>query len=470
VRPNVLLIIFDTARADAFEPYGAPQGASQAVGDLARRGKAMPNLYGPACWTLPSHASLFTGLLPRATGLITAPGGQMRACRAPMEAQRDRLLPEVLRRAGYEAAAVSTNVWISELTGFATGFDRFVTVDSGRQGKLHDQSRRARLAWDLEGVRARVDDGAEEAGRILRTWIKQPRDRPAFWFVNLIECHSPYLPPSRHNELGLIDRWRAAEEARRYLTLGSIWRACVGGFDVPDEALERMRRLYAGAIEALDDWLAAVLETLDREGALDETLVIVTSDHGENFGVGGLMGHSYSLDDRLIRLPCVTAGPGAFAPREVHSLAALPRLIAEAVGLEQHPWENGLPPPGVAVAQFGPPSGPEDPRVLKAVDDWGLGPEAVSRMTTPMSCATDGRYKLMRRGDREELYDLEDDPLELSPVNPATPSESTVTHLRDALAHPGTTAAAPVQATELAEISDEERQRLEDQMRLLGYL
>jgi arylsulfatase A-like enzyme len=470
MRPNVLLIIFDTARADALEPYGAERGASPAVGDLARRGEAMPNLYGPACWTLPSHASLFTGLLPRATGLITRPGGGIRACRAPMEAQRDRLLPEVLRRAGYETAAVSTNVWVSEVTGFATGFERFVTVNSGRQGRLHDQRRRARLAWDLEGVRARVDDGAQEAGHILRTWIEQRGERPTFWFVNLIECHSPYLPPRRYNDLGLIDRWRAAEEARRHLTLNSIWRASAGGFDVPDAALERMRRLYAGAIEALDDWLAAILEALDREGALDETLVIVTSDHGENFGEGGLMGHAYSLDDRLIRLPCVSAGPGAFASREVHSLAALPRLIAEAVGLEQHPWQNGLPAPGSAVAQFGPPAGPEDPRVLKLVDRWGLGPEAVSRMTTPLNCATDGRYKLMRRGSREELYDLEDDPLELSPVDPASVSESSVAHLRDALAHPATKAAPPGQAAELVEISDEERQRIEDQMRLLGYL
>src|SRR3954468_12183027 len=131
VRPNVLLIVFDTARADAFEPYGAEPGASPVLEDLARSGETADAMFAPACWTLPSHASMFTGLLPRANGLIKAPGGEVHACKAPMEAHRERLLPEVLRRAGYETRAASANLWISKRSGFATGFDRFIEVDSG---------------------------------------------------------------------------------------------------------------------------------------------------------------------------------------------------------------------------------------------------------------------------------------------------------------------------------------------------
>jgi arylsulfatase A-like enzyme len=433
----------------------------------------MPALFAPAAWTLPSHAALFTGLLPRATGLMQAPPGTEQICRRLMAEQRGRLLPEVLRRAGYETGAVSTNMWVSERLGFDTGFDRFVGVDTGRQARIHQESRKARLLWDLEGIRARVDDGAGEAGRVLRGWMGERRDRPFFWFVNLIECHSPYLPPRPYNDLGVRDRWRAAEEARQYLTMGAIWKACAGGFDVPDDALDRMRHLYAAAIRVLDDWLSASLEELDRSGLLDDTLVIVTSDHGENLGEDGLMGHGFSLDNRLIRLPCVVAGPGAFAPREPHSLAALPRLIADAVGVEDHPWGEGLPPDGVAVAQWDPPAGPDDPRIDQAITEWGLGPDAIPPITTELSCATDGRYKLLLKGDREEMYDLENDLLELSPLE-TVGLAADADRLRKAIMHPSATTRratpeAPVEELE-EEISEDERRELEDRMRLLGYL
>ncbi len=468
MRPNVLLIIFDTARADAFEPYGAPAGASPTVRDLASRGHVMPHMYAPACWTLPSHASLFTGLLPRATGLMQAPEG-VHTGSAAMDARRERLLPEVLRRAGYETGAVSANMWISKRSGFANGFDRFVEIDTGRQGQIHAEGRRARLAWNVEGVRARVDDGATEVGRTLRGWMDEPRDRPFFWFVNLIECHSPYLPPKPYNDLGPIDRLRAAREARRYLTMGAIWRACAGGFDVPDDALKRMRRLYGAAVRALDEWLERTLDGLERSGLLEETLVIVTSDHGENFGEDGLMGHAFSLDDRLLHVPFVSAGPGAFAPPAAHSLAELPRLIAEAVGVEDHPWID-LPGDGVAVAQFDPPTGPEDPRVEQALAEWGLGPEAAPRITTELTTATDGRLKLLRRGERELVYDLTRDPLEATPLDPAG-LDPELDSLRRAMGHESATSRreAPEPA-EGDEISEEERRQLEDRMRLLGYL
>ena len=141
--------------------------------------------------------------------------------------------------------------------------------------------------------------------------------------MNLVECHSPYLPPWPYDDLGPIDRLRAAEEARRHLTLSGIWKACAGGFDVAPAALERMRHLYARSVRLMDDWLRDLLDDLDRRGILDRTLVIVTSDHGENFGEGGLMGHAFSLDQRLLRVPLVIAGPGRARRRPGRRLARL---------------------------------------------------------------------------------------------------------------------------------------------------
>src|SRR6266550_2286818 len=115
--PNVLLIVFDTARADAFEPYGGGVGTSPTMSQLAGQGSALPAAYAPSNWTLPSHVSMLSGLEPRATGLLQAPEGNALKVRPVIEALRDRLLPEVLRRSGYSTRAVSANAWISQATG-----------------------------------------------------------------------------------------------------------------------------------------------------------------------------------------------------------------------------------------------------------------------------------------------------------------------------------------------------------------
>ena len=468
MRSNVLWLVLDTARRDAFEPYGAGAGASPAVADLARRGKALEGVHAAGCWTVPSHASMFTGLLPRAAGLCDAPEGSPFNVRPVLEAQRERLLPEVMRRNGYATAGVTTNLWIDEKSGFATGFDDWVSVENTRQEALGANTLRVRLGWARQALRAQVDDGAAEAGRVMRGWAEQERDKPFFWFANLIECHSPYLPPKPWNDLSAADRLRAGQEARRHLTLSEIWKACVGGFDVPDDALERMRRLYACAIREMDDWLAQVLEALDARGLLDETLVIVTSDHGENFGENGLMGHALSLDERLTHVPFVAAGPGADAFDGMASLAELPRRVAAAVGLEDHPW-SADELPGAAVAQFDAIVAPEDPRARVAVDEWGLGEEAIAPLVTPLTSATDGRLKLVRRGEREEYYDLASDPLESNPLDAAAANGS-LDALRSALEHPATLAVRAPEAPAAADASDEDVDKLEAQMRLLGYL
>ena len=248
-----------------------------------------------------------------------------------------------------------------------------------------------------------------------------------------------------------------------------ICRACLGEFDIPDEALERMRHLYGRSVHFLDDWLARVLETLDAAAALDDTLVIVTSDHGENLGEGGLIGHAFSLDDRLIRVPLVAAGPGAegFAEQSVTSLASMPRLVAAATGLERHPWGADSLPDGVAVAQFDSPGPTTHPRVAHFIEQWGVDPSEYWRLDEPLTAATDGRRKLERRGERELLFDLEADPLELGGREPD--ASAAVEVLREALHHPAVTAQAATDAG-AGPVDPEEVGELEAQMKLLGYL
>ena len=216
--PNILLIVFDTARADAFEPYGAPAGASPVVADLARRGGATRRVHAASCWTMPSHAAMFTGLLPRAAGMTRAPGGDAFALPPLLERHHDRLLATVLARAGYATAGVSANLWISSRTGFATGFDRFVDVDSHLAAEAA-MSRGGRGRWALSAVRAREDNGAAAAAEAIEGWLGDlgsvGRARKAVLLVRQPDRGALALPAAEAVHRSLRRRAGPGRRARR---------------------------------------------------------------------------------------------------------------------------------------------------------------------------------------------------------------------------------------------------------------
>jgi sulfatase-like protein len=471
MQPNVLLIVFDTARADAFEPYGAEVGASPAIAQLSGRGHALPAAYAPSNWTLPSHVSMFSGLSPRATGLTQAPGGKPVNCRPYVEAMRDRLLPEVLRRSGYSTRGASANAWISSGTGLATGFDEFHDVVAPRQLKVNEAGLKGRLRWMLESARARSDDGAAQIELLLRQWLKDEPPRPFFWFVNLVECHSPYLPPKPYNDTNIVSRLRTANDVHRYQTVGGVWRACATRDPISTSALGRMRYLYGRSIKALDDWLARLLEEMDRQSLLDDTLVIVTSDHGENLGESNLIGHAFSLDERLIHIPMLTSGPGAFSSKTAISLTALPRLVAGAIGLTETPWGGEEGDAGIVVSQYDALTSRSDPRVALVADEWGLDDDAIEWVTSRGTAATDGTLKLVRQRETDVLYDLHVDALETNPLDPRDAPPP----LRSALeaAEREGPVVKPQEKNGRSPVpgdADAENAELEQRLRLLGYL
>ena len=471
--PNVLLVVLDTARRDAFEPYGAPAGCTPAIRDLAARGHALERAYATASWTLPSHASMFTGMLPRQLGLMQAPGGTRRAAH-PLANAKHRLLPEVLRQSGYTACAWSANLWVSPMAGFDVGFDEFHDLSlraDARMKALLGNGPQGWLAWLAGGLRARDDDGASAVGRGLRESIAGWAGTPTFWFVNLVECHSPYLPPRPWADLLPADRIAALIDAKRYLGFESICLHVAGRRRIPPSALDRMHHLHRRAAAYLDDWLAGVLEALDSRGLLDETLVIVTSDHGENFGQDGLVAHGFSVDERLIHVPLVMAGPGASATDEVFGLDQLPCLIAEAAGLEQNPWEQREVPEGIAVAQYDPMGSAHDPAMIAYARKWGLERDGLERITARYTGVTDGIHKLVMRDGEELIYDLDADPDESSPLDPGSDGGA-FSALRATLDLPGVTTAdlvAPVTEAVTAPAGTEVA-AIEAKMKLLGYL
>jgi arylsulfatase A-like enzyme len=268
-RPNVVLLVLDALRADAVEPFGAPAGSSPTLASLAGRGVAIPDVRTTASWTLPSHTAMFSGQLARAAGLGQAPGQTPQGAAPAVRAQRERLLAEVLRQSGYATWGVTANLWCGKSSGFDTGFTEFVEMDTSRYGQLGGNLRQ-RLRWDWEAVRGRGDDGAAQAERVVGDWLRSGEERPFFLFVNLLECHSPYLPPRAYVPSPL-ERLRAADETHKYLTLEAITQACLGMRTIPKPAIERLRRFYAACLRYADDWVGRLLQSLEAQGKLDDT-------------------------------------------------------------------------------------------------------------------------------------------------------------------------------------------------------
>ena len=470
--PNIVLVVMDTARADAFEPFGAPAGSTPVLAQMAREGDAR-TVFAPACWTVPSHAGLFSGLPYREAGF-----GRPAVNHADYRAAGDRLagrwLPNVLRTRGYATAGTSANMWISDWGGWDRGFDQWEQVTSGRNLHGSGLSLHQRVAWARQAVAARVDDGLSEIEQTYRRWLAgRHADRPFFWFFNLVECHSPYLPPKPFTPLGPSGRVRAGEDALRYLNFNAIWKGLCSRTDAPPAALERMRKLYQAAVTMMDAWVGRLLETLQSTELLDDTIVVVTSDHGENLGENGLLGHGFSLDNRLIRVPLISRGISAPLEGPAPSLCDVAGWLADSAGIPGHPWSVG--DGRVAVAQFDAPATLDDPASAEAVRVWGLGDAALERLTTSFACAVDGRLKLIRRQGREELVDLEADPLEAAPAAIGPDLEAKwrpeLAVARAALdkaeeeARPGV-----LGAEEDNSRSRDEVEAMESQMKLLGYL
>jgi len=469
-RPNILLVVFDTARADAFEPYGAARGSSPVVSDIAGTGWAAPRAYAPCNWTLPSHAAMFTGLLPGPLGLtssVAARASEM-VSRSILEERKDRVLAEGLRRNGYATAAISANPWISEVNGFATGFERFLSIQ-GPPRKPLGTGLRSRAAWALDVLAARADDGAAEAERLLRDWLADASGKPFFWFVNLMECHSPYLPPKPFNDLGSVGRLRASREASRHLTIEAMYRYSLREKEIPASALARMRRLYAASIRLMDAWLGRVLEALDRGGVLDETIVVVTADHGENLGENHLISHIVSLDDRLIRVPFVARGPLAAPNAPMLSLAQLPSLLARAIDLPEHPWHDDVTPDGVAVAQAS--TEMLLPVLEQLIQGWDVSEETVRAFARSMTCATDGSLKLVRDETGDRAFLMESDALEKTPLAPdAVEDRESLARLQAAIERVEAQRSDPAVSGPTQPRPSDEVAALEERMRQLGYL
>jgi arylsulfatase A-like enzyme len=419
---------------------------------------------------------MLLGTPHREAGLEKKAQERPQTARPIMDANRSRYLPYVLREHGYRTVGASANPWLQEASGFADGFDEFHTLWRSTSPRF-GQARLAPVQEMCSVALGRRDHGLRQGASVADRWIEETvrERRPSFLFLNLMECHSPYMPPSPFNQLGPLARVKAYREGKKYLNMMSVWKANLARQVPPPDVLARMRELYLQSVQYIDHWFGEFVRKLQRAKLFDDTLILVTSDHGENLGESSRIGHSFSIDERLIHVPLIAANVQSSSPVPVFSLTGVPALIADEVGLASHPWPRQADV-AVAVSQVEGIGTPDDPRVVRFLAESGLQ-TALETMTGDTICALDGRYKLVRRAGSDTLFDLQADPLE----EDGRPAESVLAGATDAVGRlraeidrvERSDAGAPSHL-ESAEpqpaMEDAEARRLEEQLKLLGYI
>jgi arylsulfatase A-like enzyme len=302
-RPNIALIVIDTARADHFSCYGYAQRTTPNVDALAARGILFRGVHSVAPWTLPAHMSMFTGLVPRDHGASwaafsepeTATVGEL-VDRAFTPSEPERMLAARLRAAGYRSYGFSPNPWISRNKGFAEGFDEFFEL-------WREEEREAALGRKPAGPLEKSPTRAAVAG-IERVLGGHPAGEPFFLFVNFIDPHFPYDPQEPFRT-----RFGGKPETLQEIQRGALRHelAMIAG-DSPFDSQELVP-FYDGELATADHAVGELVRFLESSGLFDDTLIVVTSDHGELLGEQGRWSHQLYVDEPLMNVPLVLKLP-----------------------------------------------------------------------------------------------------------------------------------------------------------------
>ncbi len=292
--PNIVLISIDTLRPDHLGAYHCAKPVSPAIDALAAEGVVFENAYSTSSWTLPAHMSMLTGL---------------NCGRHRVYYEDDRLDPgiptlaEKLRERGYATWAVTGAGFVSSLYGFSKGFDGY----GMNQVALTD----ARLA--------------EYGGNEAVAWLKENSDKPFFLFLHTYQVHSPYKSPDPFPErfLGRDSRLKKVDIQTEMGGLSGIFKP------MRPEEREDIVGLYDAGICYTDDALIKpVVDALRGLGVYDRTLIVVTSDHGEEFFEHHGWNHTHGVYDELLRIPLILKMPGSkFKGRRVEPIVRITDIM-----------------------------------------------------------------------------------------------------------------------------------------------
>ncbi len=383
-RPNVILISLDTVRADRLGGYGNPRARTPALDLLAANGVLFEEAISNASWTLPSHGAMLTGVQPTALGLFKV---------------TDRLNPrtltmaKVFREYGFDTAAMVSYVLLDREYGFDRGFDSFDYVD-------------------LQSAKTIVDKAIE--------FVKPREFRKFFMFLHIYDAHWPYEP----TEDTAKEFWPhyIGPDLRDLIDISDYAQFALKVINGPPVYNDYCQTMYDGELHDIDNELGRLFRYLVERKMIDRTLIIVTSDHGEQFLEHGLFGHGLTLYDEELHVPLIMRFPkflpaGVRVKGQVQSLDIFPTAMALA-GLDPARYAlagNDLRP---ATA-----SGTATPRAMIAETSMSGDPRYALRngkfkLISPYSL--DFGHDLIVQKP-EEIFELAVDPKELANLAPEHP-------------------------------------------------
>jgi arylsulfatase A-like enzyme len=422
--PNILLIVLDTVRADRLSLYGYQRPTTPHLERLAQRGIRFDQARATAPWTLPSHASMFTGRLPHELDTQWM---------CPLRGE-ELTLAEFLGSQGYTTAGFVGN---TACCSYDSGLDRGFTyyrdyalnfLSAIRTVHLIDVALKAlarvgsscQMHWETRSLLAYGDrKAASNINREFLGWLSQRREpsRPFFAFLNYLDAHGPYvLPPGAQYRFGSVPR-----SEQDFLFLIDGWLR-IDKLRIPEQARTLLRDSYDNCLAYLDEQLGVLIDELSRRGVLEHTWIVVTADHGEELGEHELFNHGESLYQPEIHVPLVIVPPpkkqSSGVVAQFVSLRDIPATVADFVGSgtpSPFPGRSLLKlegdltrtttasrTPTAVVSELSSPN-PGDPNQGRSPARWG-----------PLFSLAEGDYVYIRNesNGREQLFNARDDPLE----------------------------------------------------------
>ncbi len=405
-KPNIIFIVWDTARKDHLSLYGYHRETTPYLESRAKESVVYTRAITVGSWTPPSHASMFTGLYPREHGMRHSREKDPSLFLSSNKRLKDefRTFAEILAEEDYVCGAVSANFgWVSSLGNLDQGFHFFLDERNPMflirhfqlQNYLLGKAERL-LPPSIRYKYLTVYLTADRISQKAINWIDSIEgERPFLLFLNYMDAHEPYFPPPR-----LVTRFPGYRDG---ITLKNAFtHDDAGGKVLGPEAKEHLESQYDAELLFLDEQLRALEDALKSRGLFDDSLIVLTSDHGQYLGEHGLMGHGKHVFNEELNIPLIVRYPGGEPTgynHDPYENRELFYMVLRAAGINveppRYPWQ--------AIA--------ENYGVIREEVEEEI-PEPPPDEPTYMAVYFD-RYKYIRAyGIQDMLFDIEDDPLE----------------------------------------------------------
>lgn len=439
---HIVLIIVDTLRADALSCYGSDRISTPNIDAIAEDSWVFRNAVSPSSWTLPAVASIMTGVSPlvhKAKKPNTPLSGQFQT------------LGEYLRDAQYQTAAIGANAMIRKEMGIAQGFDDYLWFsDATSQGPPTPLSK---IGVGLLGYDDKLETGAAAflTTRAIR-WQNRVKGMPSFLWLHYFDPHAPYAPPAEF----------APQGTNRLPAFRNTTAVRQGQMGVDPDEREWIRSLYDAEVRYVDSQVGVFMEALKQMGIYEESLIILTSDHGEEFWEHGGFDHGHTMYRELLSVPLIVKLPYSASKGTLETLVGTESItptVLQLCGINFDP--DSMTSPSLAALLAGQASGFEASPVVSAGTLFFEEKEAVTTL----------EYKLIKavQSDKVELFDLKTDPMEQNPLKPVDPVR--LQELRASIQNIKTRAQSIRETIGMKAVESVELDAAaEEQLRALGYI